>query len=121
MPQARKSTRTSSRRSIAFKEPAALKRLTQSLDSAQKALRELSTHAGRDSAQTTRTLYKDLSKFLTSAKRDSGKFTTALKKDFEQAQKTFKQAPASRSRAGSRSTRSTTTRTTTKRTTRKAS
>ena len=122
MPQARKSTRSSSRRSVTFKEPAALKRLTTSLDSAQKALKELGTHAGKTSAQSTRNLHKDLGKFLTSAKRDSGKFATSLKKDFDQAQKTLKKAPASRSsRAGAKSTRSSTTRTTTRRTTRKTS
>lgn len=126
MPQARKSAKTSSRGNT-FKQPAALNRLTQSLDGAQKALGELRTHAGRTSAKSTRDLHRDLGKFVTSAKRDSGKFATALKKDFEQAQKTLTKAPASRARARSTSTRSstagrTTTRSTTaKRTTRKSS
>jgi hypothetical protein len=126
MPQARKSAKTSSR-SNSFKQPAALKRLTQSLDGAQKALGDLRTHAGRTSAKSTRDLHRDLGKFVTSAKRDSGKFATALKKDFEQAQKTLTKAPASRARAGSKSTRSSTAKrattrsTTVKRTTRKSS
>ena len=38
MPQARKSARSTSRTSATYKEPAALKRLNSSLDSAQKAL-----------------------------------------------------------------------------------
>jgi hypothetical protein len=121
MPQARKSTGTSSRRSATFKEPAALNRLRQSLDSAQKALRELSSHAGRDSAKRTRTLHKDLGNFVSSAKRDTGKFSTALKRDFQQAQKAVSRPAASRSRAGGKSTGSTTTRTATRRTTRKTS
>jgi hypothetical protein len=135
MPQARKSAKTSSR-SNTFKEPAALKRLSQSLDGAHKALGELRTHAGRTSAKATRDLHRDVGKFVSSAKRDTGKFATAIKKDFDKAQKTVASAPASasratsrsasRARAGSRSTRSTasrasSSRTTAKRATRKSS
>lgn len=99
-----------------------MKRLTQSLEAAQKALTELRTHAGRNSAQSTRTLHRDLGKFVSSAKRDSGKFATALKKDFEQAQKTITSAASSRSGSASRSTRGrSASRTTSKRSTRKTS
>jgi vacuolar-type H+-ATPase subunit H len=122
MPQARKSARTSSRNNT-FKEPAALKRLTQSLDNAQKALGDLRSHAGRTSAQTTRDLHKDVGKFVSSAKRDTGKFATSIKKDFEKAQKAMASGPASasrpasRARAGSASTRTAGRRTAAKRTT----
>ncbi len=105
MPPARKSTRSSSRRGASFKEPAALKRLNQSLDSAQKALTELRKHTGREAAASTKTLYKGLGKFVTDARRDSGKFTTALKKDFEQAAKAAQNA-AKRTTGRSTSTRS---------------
>lgn len=116
MPPARKSTRSSSRRTTAFKEPAALKRLTQSLETAQKALGELRNHTGRHSAQTTRNLHRDVSKFITSAKRDSGKFASALKKDFEQAQKTLTSKAPARSRSTSTSRARSTGRATAKRT-----
>ena len=47
MPQARKTARSSSRASSSFKEPAALKRLNQSLESAQKALQtSIEKHPG---------------------------------------------------------------------------
>lgn len=118
MPQARKSAPSSSRKSPSFKEPAALKRLNTSLESAQKSLAELRSHAGRDAAASTRALHKGVSKFLADARRDTGKFATALKRDFDQAQKAAK--TTSRSRAGTTSTRRTTTgRTTTKRSTAK--
>jgi hypothetical protein len=92
MPQARKSSRSSSR-SSSFKEPAALKRLNQSLTSAQKALTDLRKHAsGTDAAAGTKTLYKGLGKFVSDAKRDSNKFGSALRKDFEQAAKAAQKA-----------------------------
>jgi hypothetical protein len=125
MPQARKSAKTSSR-SNTFKEPAALKRLSQSLDGAQKALGDLRTHAGRTSAQTTKDLHRDVGKLVSNAKRDTGKFATSIKKDFDKAQKAMASGPASasratsRSRAGSASTRTTGSRTTAKRTSRKS-
>lgn len=93
MPPARKSTRSSSRRSTSFKEPAALKRLNKAIGDAEKALKDLRTQAGgSDAAAGTRTLYKGLGKFLSDARRDSGKFTTAIKKDFEQAAKAAQSA-----------------------------
>ena len=117
MPQARKSTRSSSRKSASYKEPAALKRLNQSLESAQKALGELRGHGSRSAAESTRSLYKGLGKFVSDARRDTGKFTTAIKKDFEQAQKAASRA----GQAGRAATRRTTRRTATTRSTRKKS
>ena len=102
MPQARKSSRSSSSRASRFKEPAALKRLNTSLDSAQKAITELRNHAGRDAAQSTRTLYQGLGKFVKDARRDSGKFASSLKKDFEQAAKTAQSATKRTSTTGTR-------------------
>ncbi len=109
MPQARKSTRSSSRRGASYKEPAALKRLNQSLTAAQKALTDLRTHAGRDAASGTKTLYKGLGKFVSDARRDSTKFGSALRKDFEKAAKTAQTAAktATGSTRRSSSTRST--------------
>jgi hypothetical protein len=109
MPTAKKSTRSSSRARATFKEPAALKRLHSSLDAAQKALGELREHAGRDAAQSTRDLQKDLRAFLSSARRDSGKLSKALARDFQRAQKLLADT-SSRSKAATsrRKTRSST-------------
>jgi hypothetical protein len=132
MPQARKSARSSSRRSSTsrrsttsrqskkFNEPAALKRLNKSLGDAQRALTQLRGQAGGTAAQNTRNLHKGVGKFLTDARRDTGKFATALKRDFEKAQKAAS-APAQRSRSGGTSRRRSTRRTSTRRTTRKSS
>jgi hypothetical protein len=120
MPQARKSTRSSSRSSAAFKEPAALKQLTRSLEAAQKALVDLRKHAGPGSGKTTKSLHADVRQFVASAKRDSGKLSTALKRDFDETRKTLASAskPAqARRTTGKRTTR----RTAVKRGTRKAS
>lgn len=119
MPQARKSARSSSRKSTAFKEPAALKRLNESLNRAQKALTDLRTHAGPKAAGNTKALHKGVTKFISDARRDTGKFTTALKRDFEQGQKAAKTSAGSRTTGTStrRSTRSATA----KRSTRKTS
>jgi hypothetical protein len=87
MPPARRSARSSSRRSAAFKQPPALKQLNKSLEAAQKALTQLRKQAGRDAAKTTKSLHGDLSKFVANAKRDTGKFSTAIRRDFDQAQK----------------------------------
>ncbi len=109
MPQARKSTRSSSRRGASFKEPAALKRLNQSLTQAQRALTDLRKHTGKDAAAGTKTLYKGLGKFVSDARRDSTKFSSALRKDFEQAAKAAQSAAktATGSARRSSSTRST--------------
>ena len=93
MPQAKKSTRTrsssSARRSSrtpAFKEPAALKRLTKSLESAQDALADLRTDLGRDAGAATRDLQKQLRTAVTGSRRDIGKLVRALQRDFDTAQ-----------------------------------
>jgi signal transduction protein with GAF and PtsI domain len=95
MPPARRSTRSSSRRSATYKEPAALKQLNKSLDGVQKALSDLRKQTGRDAAKTTQALYDDLRKFVTNSRRDSRKFATALKRDFDQAQKALAKAQSS--------------------------
>jgi hypothetical protein len=119
MPQARKSARSSSRSSSTFKEPAALKRLNRSLDSAQKALQELRTHAGRNAPQQTRALHKGVGKFISDARRDTGRFMTALKRDFDQAQKAAK--GVTRTRTSTTSSGRTTRRPAARRKTRKTS
>jgi hypothetical protein len=103
MPPARKSSRSSSRRSSTFKEPAAVKRLSRSLEAAQKAVGELRSHAGRDAGAATRSLHQDLRKFISDATRDSRKLTTQLKRDFDRAQKTAQRTLAQSSQSGGRS------------------
>jgi DNA-binding transcriptional ArsR family regulator len=87
MPQAKKPAPRPSRPPAAFREPAALRKLSRSLDAAQEALAELSKDAGRDVGQGARDLYKDLRTFLTSARRDTSRLAKALQRDFTQAQK----------------------------------
>jgi hypothetical protein len=99
MPPARKSARSSSRARATFKEPAALKRLRTSLDTAQKALTDLREQAGRSAGQSTRDLHKGVGTFVSNARRDAGKLSNALAKDFEQAQKLLAKAPAAASKA----------------------
>src|ERR1700730_7439400 len=113
MPQARKSTRSSSRSSAAFKEPAALKKLNQSLEAAQKALTELRQHAG---GKGSKSLHTGVGKLVSGAKRDSAKLTTALKREFAEAQKTA----ASAARTPRTTTRRVTSRAGAKRTARKS-
>ena len=60
MPPAKK---PASPRSQAFKEPAALKRLSRSLESAQEALAELRKDTERDVSHGARDLYGDLRTF----------------------------------------------------------
>lgn len=88
MPQAKRSTSTSRR----FKEPAAFKRLTTSLDTAQKALTELSKGSGRAGSKGAKDLYADLRGFVTSARRDSNKVAKSLQREFDQAQKQLAKA-----------------------------
>jgi hypothetical protein len=109
MPQARKPSPPSPRSRARFKEPAALKRLDKSLDSAQKALRELGKDTGRDVSQGARDLYADLRTFVSSARRDTGKLAKALQRDFDRAQKQLARRPAAggaRPRAATTSRRS---------------
>jgi hypothetical protein len=90
MPPAKNSTSRSSHPGT-FKEPAALKWLSSSLDTAQQALVELREDTGRDVSQGARELHKDLRAFISSARRDTGKLAKALQRDFEHAQKQLAQ------------------------------
>ena len=86
MPPAKNSASRSSHPGT-FREPAALKWLSSSLDTAQQALVELREDTGRDLSQGARDLHKDLRAFISSAQRDAGKLAKALQRDFDQAQK----------------------------------
>src|SRR5450755_1805069 len=94
MPPAKNSTSRSSPPGT-FKEPAALKWLSSSLDTAQQALVELREDTGRDVSQGARDLHKDLRAFISSARRDAGKLAKALQRDFDQAQKQLAQGTGS--------------------------
>lgn len=115
MPAAKRSTRSSSRTS-SFKEPAAFKRLTKSLDTAQDALAELSRQGGRDVGQSAGAIYKDLRTFVSNARRHSGRLGKALARDFDQAQKKLAKSATGNSARRS-STRSTSSRSSSSRTT----
>jgi len=117
MPPAKKPTKSGAARTTAtFREPAALKRLTTSLDAAQDALAELRKDTGRDVGQGARDLYRDLRTFVSTARRDTGKLAKALQRDFEQAQKRVAGTPATRSRTTATASRQRPPRTATKRT-----
>ena len=102
MPPAKTSTSRPSHPGT-FREPAALKWLSSSLDTAQQALVELREDTGRDVSQGARDLHKDLRAFISSARRDAGKLAKALQRDFDQAQKQLAQgkttAPAAAPKA----------------------
>jgi hypothetical protein len=113
LPQAKRSTTT--RVASKFKQPAALKRLTTSLDNAQKALGELSKGSGREVSKGAKDIYADLRKFVSDAGKESTKVGKALQREFDQAQK------LARANKSSASTRSTSSRSTAKRSTAKPS
>lgn len=96
MPQAKKS---STRSRTAFREPAALKRLNKSLETAQAALSDLGKGTSRDVSKGAQDLHKNVRAFLSSARRDTGKLAKALQKDFDRAQT---QIGASRSSSSAR-------------------
>src|SRR5665811_926992 len=100
MPPAKNSTS----RSSTFREPAALKWLSSSLDTAQQALVELREDTGRDVSQGARELHKDLRAFISSARRDTGKLAKALQRDFDQAQKQLAQGTGSPGEARAKTT-----------------
>jgi hypothetical protein len=107
MPQAKQPTRSPAR-SRAFKQPAALKRLTKSLDTAQDALSELRKDTGRDVSQGAKDVYADLRTFVSNARRDTAKLSRALARDFEQAERRLAKSNAkgtSRARSASRAKR----------------
>ena len=120
MPQAKRST-SSTRSRSSFKQPPALKRLSSSLDTAQKSLQELRRGAGRDVGSGAQDLYTDLRAFVRNARRDSNKLARALQRDFERAQKQLTKASTSTRSRGGTSQRSGTKRTAAKRTTSKRS
>lgn len=131
MPQTKKAASRATGPLRGFKEPAALKRLTKSLETAQDALTQLQSHAGRDVSKSARDLYKDVKTFVNSARRDTTKFAKAIQRDFDELQKNVTQgarqtARRAGGRTGAAATKSTSTRTaaarsTAKRTTAKRS
>jgi uncharacterized NAD-dependent epimerase/dehydratase family protein len=92
MPQTKKAASRAARPLRAFKEPAALKRLSKSLESAQDAVTQLQSHAGRDVSQSARDLYKEVKAFVNSARRDTTKFAKAIQRDFDELQKSVTQS-----------------------------
>ena len=105
MPPAKKPTPSTSRPGT-LKEPAALKRLSRSLDTAHEALAELRKGTSRDVSQGARDVSKDLRTFVASARRDTGKLAKALARDFEQAESRLaKPATTGRSRAATTTSR----------------
>jgi DNA-binding protein HU-beta len=125
MPPAKRSASRRSARRAAVKEPAALRRLNKSLDSAQAALGALRKDVGKDVSGGARDLYKDLDRFVKDARRGSGKLGTALQRDIARLQKQLASSSSSRrsTRSGGRkaSGRSTAKRSTAKRSTAKRS
>jgi len=104
---ARKSTgRRTTSRSSSSREPAALKRLNRSLDSAQEALKVLRKDVGRDVSSGTRGLYGDLQKFVREARRDSTKLGKSLGRDVQKLQQGLTAASRGKRATGSTSRRS---------------
>jgi hypothetical protein len=104
------SRRTTARKSSASGEPAAIRRLNKSLDSAQEALKTLRKDVGREVGTGTRGLYGDLQKFIRDARRDSTKLGKALSRDVQQLQKRLSSAATGRSSSRSGGTKSSGTR-----------
>ncbi len=98
MPPAKNSTPLSAQPNT-FREPAALKWLSTSLDAAQRALVELRADAGRDLSHGARDLHKDRRTFISNARRDTGKLTKALQRDFEHAQEQLGQSTSAAGQA----------------------
>src|SRR5215208_5343028 len=115
MPPAKRSTssrrKTTARRSTSTgkssrsSQPAALKRLNKSLDSAQNALTALRKDVSKDVGSGARDLYTDLEKFVKDARRSSGKLGTALQKDIERLQKQLKTTAAGKTTSARRTSR----------------
>jgi hypothetical protein len=108
MPAAKKTTtrrtaagrkRPSAKRGSA-KEPAALRRLNKSLESASDALNALRKDVGKDVGGGAQDLYKGLQKFVKDARRDSGKLSKTLQREFAQLEKRIADASKSGSRSG---------------------
>ena len=95
--------KASPRSGAAAKQPAALKQLATSLDTAQTALGKLRTDLGRDVSAGSKAVYKDLEKFVKDAVRHSGRLSKALERDLADAQKKLAAArPAARKTATAR-------------------
>ena len=101
MPSAKKPASRKSTRRTNPKEPAALRRLNTSLESAQDALGALGRGVGKDVSGGARDLHKNVQRFVKDARRDSGKLSKALQRDVERLQKRL--ATSSVSRASTRS------------------
>jgi DNA end-binding protein Ku len=121
MPTAKRSGSRKRARRPAAKEPAALRRLNKSLDSAQEALAALRKEVGTDVGAGARDLHRNLQKFVKDARRDSGRLGSALQRDIEKLQKRLTSSSSTRAstRAGGRkaSARSTARRSTARRST----
>jgi uncharacterized protein YoxC len=98
---------TSTRKSSGSSQPAALKRFSKSLDSAQNALTALRKDVSKDVSSGTRDLYTDLEKFVKDARRNSGKLGTALQKDIDRLQKQLKATASGKKTSARRTSRST--------------
>jgi ABC-type transporter Mla subunit MlaD len=98
MPQARRSTTTTTRR------PRALNRLEKSIDAAESALKDLRDELGRGG----RDLAKDLEKTLRDSRKNLRSLSRTVAKDIQKLQKaaTSKRPAAARGRrAGARQTK----------------
>ena len=115
MPAAKKpakAKRTTATARKAAAEPAAVKRLNKSLDSAQESLAALRKDVSKDVSVGARKLYGDLQKFVKDARRDGRKLGQALQRDVEQARKgssprsakarTARRKPAAKKKAAAR-------------------
>ena len=78
------------RKAAAPKQPAAIRRLNRSLDSAQDALVHLRKDVSSDVSAGSTNLYKDVKRFVKDARRDSEKLANALQRDAEKAQARMK-------------------------------
>jgi hypothetical protein len=87
------SGRSSAGGRLTVSQPAALKRLNRSLDTAQDALVALRRDVTKDVSAGTRSLQADLERFIRDARRDTGKLGRALQRDLRRVQKRI--APAS--------------------------
>ena len=74
-------------RKAATGEPAALKRLNNSLDTAQAALAALRKDVSKDVSSGARELYTDLERFVKAARRDGSKLSRALERDMRKAER----------------------------------
>jgi hypothetical protein len=93
------SRRSAPKARTASKEPAALKRLNKSLDTAQDALATLRKDVSKDASAGSQSIYRDVTKFVKDARRHSGKLGKAMERDVADLQKRLK-GGSPRSRSG---------------------